>query len=144
MTDHREMPVKVNAWVDEGIADLVSALSQVKGLVTLESCQGDAGERDAFVVFRYGGWSQCGELLFGRFLPQMSPDLRAVVSLRLEAYDVDTARGWITIDPRAVSRFACFVRKLLEPAPTVGSGILVTRNAHGEAVAEIVAPASVE
>jgi len=86
MTDHREVPVKVNAWVDEGIADLVSALSQIEGLVTLESCQGDAGERDAFVVFRYGDWRQCGELLFGKILPQMFPDLRADVSLKLQAY----------------------------------------------------------
>jgi hypothetical protein len=37
MTKHREVPVKLNAWVDEGIADLVAALSQVDGLVTLES-----------------------------------------------------------------------------------------------------------
>jgi hypothetical protein len=30
MAEHREVPVKVNAWVDEGIADLVSALSEIE------------------------------------------------------------------------------------------------------------------
>jgi len=60
MTDHHEVPVKVNAWVDEGIADLVAALSELEGLITLESCQGDVGRHDAFVIFRYGDWHQCG------------------------------------------------------------------------------------
>ena len=68
MTQHREVPVKVNAWVDEGIADLVSALSEIEGLVTLESCQGDKDGNDAFVVFRYGDWQQCGELLIWALL----------------------------------------------------------------------------
>lgn len=144
MTDHREVPVKVNAWVDEGIADLVSALSQLEGLVTLESCQGTPGTNDAFVVFRYGDWHQCGALLFGRLLQAMSPDLRAVVSLRLEAYDVDTARGWVTIDPHAVPRFTRFVRDALAASPTIGPGVLMTGDAHGEAVSEIVGPARVK
>jgi hypothetical protein len=39
MTQHREVPVKVNAWADEGIAELVSVLSELDGLTTLESCQ---------------------------------------------------------------------------------------------------------
>ena len=36
---HREVPVKVTAWVDEGIADLVAALDAVAEVVTLSSCQ---------------------------------------------------------------------------------------------------------
>ena len=68
-------------------------LSEIAGLITLESCQGDAAERDAFVVFRYGDWRRCGELLFDRPLPQMSPDLRCDVSLKLQAYDTDSALG---------------------------------------------------
>jgi hypothetical protein len=60
MAQHREVPIKVNAWVDEGIADLVRALSDVPGLVTMESCQGGDGQ-DAFVIFRmtertFGRW----------------------------------------------------------------------------------------
>lgn len=132
MTQHREVPVKVNAWVDEGIADLVSALSEIDGLITLESCQGDADEREAFVIFRYGDWQQCGELLFDQILPAMSPDLRSAVSLKLQAYDTDTASGFISIDPSAVSAFACCIRELATP---VGARVFVTCNAHRKAVA---------
>jgi hypothetical protein len=127
------VPVKINTWVDEGIADLVAALSQIKGLETLESCQGDAGERDAFVIFRYGDWRKCGELLFGLILPRMSPDLRADVSLKLQAYDTDTASGRITLEPSAVSAFTQCLRETL--AAPVGASVLVASNAHRKAVA---------
>ena len=132
MTQHREVPVKVNAWADEGIADLVSALSEFDGLITLESCQGDAGKREAFVIFRYGDWIQCGELLFGKILPAMSPDMRAAVSLKLQAYDSDTASGFVSIEPSAVPDFVDCIRGL---CPPVGSRVFVARNAHSNAVA---------
>lgn len=132
MTQHREVPVKVNAWADEGISDLVSALSEFDGLITLESCQGDSGEREAFVIFRYGDWKQCGELLFGKILPAMSPDMRAVVSLKLQAYDNDTASGFVSIEPSAVPDFVDCIRGL---RPPVASRVFVARNAHSKAVA---------
>ncbi len=36
---HREIPVQVTAWVDEGVAELVTALNAVPGVLTLDSCQ---------------------------------------------------------------------------------------------------------
>ncbi len=36
---HREIPVQVNAWVDEGVAELVTALNAMPGVMTLDSCQ---------------------------------------------------------------------------------------------------------
>jgi len=133
MTQHREVPVKVNAWADEGIADLVSALSELEGLITLESCQGDVGEREAFVIFQYGDWRQCGELLFGKILLAMSPDMRAAVSLKLQAYDNDTASGFISIDPSAVPDFVDCIRGVLSAA--VSARVFVTRDTHSKAVA---------
>lgn len=49
---HKERQVKVNAFVDEGIAPPVEALSEVRGLLTVESCQGQQGQADAFVTFK--------------------------------------------------------------------------------------------
>lgn len=48
---HPEIPVKVTAWVDEGIAPLVAALNEYDEIMTLDSCQGD-DDRGAYVLFR--------------------------------------------------------------------------------------------
>lgn len=57
MTAHTEIPVKVNAWVDEGIAPLVEALSEFEKVWTLASCENDQSEarRGAYVMFAYEG-----------------------------------------------------------------------------------------
>lgn len=130
MTQHRSVEVKVNALVDEGVADLVATLSGVSGLVTMESCQGGDGQ-DAYVYFHMADWRQIGAFLFDRLLPAMSPDLRSVVSLRVQAYDVRVARGSITLEPHAVGLLADCIRKLASP---VGARALVAGNAHCDAI----------
>ncbi len=132
MTDHREIMVKVNAPVDEGVAPLVSALSEIDNLVTMESCEGERASKDAFVVFHLGSWRECGEFLFGLLLPAMPDALRESVSLRLEAYDTNFARGWITLPQELVCPMGECIRKL---RPTVSPCVLVTRNAHRQEVA---------
>lgn len=51
---HREIPIKVTAWVDEGVASLVSALNEYDQLVTLDSCECDE-RKSAYVLFRCQG-----------------------------------------------------------------------------------------
>jgi hypothetical protein len=48
---HREVPVRVTAWVDEGVADLVVALNAWPEVVTLDSCQADYRTGRARVSF---------------------------------------------------------------------------------------------
>lgn len=117
MSQHRSVIVHVNAPVDEGIAPLVMALSEIDGVVTMESCQGHEGQRDAFVVFHMDGWRDCGEFLFERLLTAMSADLRSDVSLRLEAYDTQFARAWITLNPGAIEPLSECVRRLANAPP---------------------------
>jgi hypothetical protein len=51
---HREVPVKVTAWVDEGVASLVTALNELPDVMTCASCQ--QGPRGgAYVLFRRHG-----------------------------------------------------------------------------------------
>jgi len=133
MTEHRTVPVKVNAWIDEGIADLVSVLSEIDGLITLKSSQGDVVGGDAFVIFQYGDWRHCGELLFDQILPRMPSDLRADVSLKLQAYDTDTVSARITIEPTAVAAFAECLREIL--AAPVGASVGMTYRTRREVVA---------
>ena len=47
---HEEVPVKVTAWVDGGVAVLVEALNTCHEIITLDSCEGDA-KRPAYVLF---------------------------------------------------------------------------------------------
>ena len=51
---HIEVPIKVNAYVDEGIAPLVEALNGFLGVVTLDSCEG-SGDSHAYVHFAIRG-----------------------------------------------------------------------------------------
>jgi len=46
-----EIPVKVTAWVDEGVAPLVMALNEIDGVVTVASSEGGPG-RPAYVRLR--------------------------------------------------------------------------------------------
>lgn len=48
---HREVPVRVTAWVDEGVAELVSALNAWPGVLTLDSCEADYRTGRARVSF---------------------------------------------------------------------------------------------
>ncbi len=51
---HREVVVKVNAFVDEGVMPLVSALNEFERVETIDSCQGN-GETPAYTYFRFRG-----------------------------------------------------------------------------------------
>ncbi len=98
-TSHRQVFVKVNAPVDEGIAEVVGLLSQVPGLETIESCQGDP--KRAFVLFRLGGWNE-----LARFLAHITPDLIdpcESVSVSAEAFNGSVPMGRIAFRPEAVS-----------------------------------------
>ncbi len=55
MAAHPQRWVKVNAPVDEGVAEIVAVPNTVDGLETLQSCQGDAGEREGYVYLALGG-----------------------------------------------------------------------------------------
>ena len=54
MRSHHEIPVKVTAWVDEGVAPLVVALNDFDRVLTVGSCEGDEAT-GAYVLFRFVG-----------------------------------------------------------------------------------------
>lgn len=139
MPAHAQTQVKVNAFVDEGIADLVEALSAVEGLLTVESCQGDAETgAHAFVLFRMRDWRRVGEFLFEQLHPAMQPDLRGLVMLRITGYGQGAAMGSIDLDPMAVASLTRCVRKL---AVAESESLTVARIAHGDPVARSIGAA---
>ncbi len=64
---HKQVWVKVNTPVDEGMAELISLLNQVNCLYTLQSCQGY--DEWGYVYFRYGDWLKLGHFVFGKLAP---------------------------------------------------------------------------
>jgi hypothetical protein len=69
---HREIPVKVTAWVDEGVAALVIALNELEDVMTLDSCQGDDG-RPAHVFFRHRGDARAATLFAADLAAALAP-----------------------------------------------------------------------
>jgi hypothetical protein len=74
---HREVPVKVTAWIDEGVVPLVLALNEHPGVMTLDSCQGDPGERPASVFFCYRGDAKDAALFIAALAEYLAPHERA-------------------------------------------------------------------
>lgn len=72
MTSHAQTWVKVNAHVDQGVAEIVELLNSVPHLQTVDSCQGEPGE--AYVYFRLEGWQSLAKFLF----EVVEPALRSV------------------------------------------------------------------
>ena len=52
---HIEVPVKVTAWVDQGIVSLVEALNRFPDVWTVSSCQGHHGIAHVTFAFRGSG-----------------------------------------------------------------------------------------
>jgi len=76
---HTEVLVKVNAWVDEGVLQLVQALNQFDCLFTVDSCQG-GDDKPAYVYFKYRGDDKLAELEFYNRLAQKLSERAAYCS----------------------------------------------------------------
>jgi hypothetical protein len=85
MATHTQTWLKVNAPVDSGVAELVAVLNSVEGLETLQSCQGDIGERDGYVYFACGDWRRMCEFVFQTIGPKLKSHVEEDATLIVEA-----------------------------------------------------------
>ncbi len=90
MKPHNQVWVKVNAPVDEGIAELVAVLSEVDGLETIASCQGEPaanpqeGVRSmAYVFFYFGDWQTISRFAFEIIAPAFDGIEGAKISVQI-------------------------------------------------------------
>ncbi len=114
---HRQVWVKVNAHVDEGIAGLITALSEFPALQTLESCQGGNGE-PAYVCFGYGRyaahpWLDLAHFVLGFLAPRLAETVGELATLRIRTTtlgltiaELVVREGAIEVVEEAVRRIA--------------------------------------
>jgi hypothetical protein len=108
---HREIPVRVTAWVDEGVADLVTALNTIGGVMTLDSCQEDPGHGLARVTFCTHEQAALPQVLdrVAHCIDQRGWQERATVRL-WAGCDGDTLAADLYCPPALVSALAAEIR----------------------------------
>lgn len=89
---HPQTWVKVNVPIDAKIAEMVSLLNRVEGLETLQSCQGDPGERQGYVYFALDGWQNLCRFVFESIAPRVKEYLGEDVKLEVIAGERPMAR----------------------------------------------------
>ena len=74
MQRHKQVQVRINARVDEGVAGLVSALSALPWIETVDSCEGERGRDDwpASVCFSCGDWRRASVFVHSRLAPALA------------------------------------------------------------------------
>lgn len=108
---HPQTWITVNQPVDSGVARLVSALSTVPELQTVQSCQGDHGKA-AYVWFRYGDYKRVSELVFER----LAPALREVpCTLAVETFNGSDPIGRIEFETEATQWVTSAVKSAVTP-----------------------------
>lgn len=97
MTVHRQVWVKVNAQVDEGIATLIEALNSFPGVRTIESCEGR--EDSAWVCFDRGetDWKSLSEFVFAIVGPPLMAKFGDRVLLTVGITDSGLYRAEMTV-----------------------------------------------
>jgi tRNA(Phe) wybutosine-synthesizing methylase Tyw3 len=103
---HKQVWIKVNAHVDQGIVGLVEALSSFPHLRTISSCQGNP-PRGEEVTFVYGkdahdGWKAQAEFVFGWFGPRLIEKVGDDVDLSIRVTTLGDIRAHLHIRPSAL------------------------------------------
>jgi hypothetical protein len=111
---HKPVWVRVNTQVDEGIAEIVSLLSEVDQLKTVESCEGYCSDAPAFVYFHYGDSERLCRFMFVTLGPAMHGQIgtRAVVSV--EVFNGGQPLGKISFDKQAIPIVASALKAIVQ------------------------------
>jgi len=113
---HKEVLVKVNAFVDEGISPVVTALNSFTGVVTLDSCQCDASG-EGYVSFQFGnGWCELGKFV-GRLSVAIGKrlDLCCGFALRLEWFaGGEEPLAQVRVSPEHIQPLATAIQAVAE------------------------------
>lgn len=113
MAAHPQTWIKVNAPVDEGVAEIVSLLNGIDRLETLQSCQGEPGEREGYVYFALGSWQDICHLVFQKIGPALKKKIDEEATLIVEATDADFPMAKLSFKAEAVDMIASALKEAL-------------------------------
>ena|SRR5208282_1322330 len=113
-TRHKQVWVQVNTRVDEGIAAVVSLLSQIDELETVESCEGYDSEAKAFVYFHYGDWEKLCRFMFGTVGPELHKRIGSRAVASVEVFNGSRPLGKISFDTEAIPVVASALRDITQ------------------------------
>lgn len=117
METHEQVPVRVRAFVDRGVAPLVEALTTLENVVTLDSCQGtDMSDGVlACVYFDLGASTASNWYVLASVVGWIAARCREAgveALVRLEwAGSNDRPRGVLVVPPSEVTRAAAAVTR---------------------------------
>ena len=83
MAMHPQTWIKVNTEVDSALAEAIAILNRVDGLQTLQSCQGEPGQRPAYIYFSFGEWQNLCRFVFDQMAPRLKGCLGEEVQLEV-------------------------------------------------------------
>jgi hypothetical protein len=109
---HEQVWVKVNAQVDRGVAEVVAVLNRVRGLQTVASCEGIAGEKPAYVYFNYGDWRNVGQFCFELVGPALWNTLKNSATVSLEIFNESEPMAKLAFDKEATNVVASILAEL--------------------------------
>lgn len=113
MAAHPQRWIKVNAPIDEGVAEIVELLNQVDGLETLQSCQGEPGYRDGYVYFACGDWKRLSQFVFERIGPTLKEKLDEDATLTVEATNAEEPMAKLTFRAEASGMVVSALKEVL-------------------------------
>jgi len=113
---HKQKWTKVNAPVDEGIKDLVDALSAFPKLQTIESCIGNKNN-PAWVSFWYGNywknsWKEFSEFVVGYLGEELVTALGDKINISVQFNSAGLPQGELSVRPGAITDTIQVLRKL--------------------------------
>jgi len=114
---HKQVWTKVNAFVDEGVVDLIAALSSFPQLRTVESCE-DVGDGGSWVCFQYNDenleqpWHSLAEFVLGFFGPGLMRQIGDGVQISIFVRTNGLPQAELAIRPEVRSATAKAIRRL--------------------------------
>ncbi len=102
---HIEIPIKVNAYVDRGIAPLVEALNTYENAITLSACECDLDDGFAYVYFTVNGGSRELIAFAGCLSRMIARDRKAILSVEW-SYGGDVPMARLRCSPDEVLNLA--------------------------------------